>query len=143
MFILRLLILSRGYFLLSETRGLHIDRGVIEFFGVRHSASDSNMGRNSKCEQGLYFFGSAGVLFPGLMVAITALCLNTLGDTLRGRYGLHLRQFFFFLLLRLAFYTHGRDRPCLKPSYIYLISTPVTYTEYALFYPLYSILDLF
>ncbi|MEW6215984.1 MAG: ABC transporter permease [Nitrospirota bacterium] len=31
------------------------------------------------------------VLFPGLMIAITALCFNTLGDTLRDRYGLHLR----------------------------------------------------
>ncbi|MBI5188502.1 MAG: ABC transporter permease [Nitrospirae bacterium] len=29
------------------------------------------------------------VLFPGLMIAVTALCFNTLGDTLRDRYGLH------------------------------------------------------
>jgi ABC-type dipeptide/oligopeptide/nickel transport system permease subunit len=28
------------------------------------------------------------VLFPGLMIAITALCFNTLGDVLRDRYGL-------------------------------------------------------
>ncbi|MEW6675569.1 MAG: ABC transporter permease [Nitrospirota bacterium] len=30
------------------------------------------------------------VLFPGLTIAVTALCFNTMGDTLRDRYGLHL-----------------------------------------------------
>jgi ABC-type dipeptide/oligopeptide/nickel transport system permease subunit len=31
------------------------------------------------------------VLFPGLMIAITALCFNTLGDALRDRYGLKIK----------------------------------------------------
>jgi len=31
------------------------------------------------------------VLFPGLMIAITALCFNTLGDALRDRYGLRIK----------------------------------------------------
>lgn len=32
------------------------------------------------------------VLFPGLMIAITALCFNILGDTLRDRYGLKIKM---------------------------------------------------
>lgn len=31
------------------------------------------------------------VLFPGLMIAVTALCFNTMGDTLRDRYGLKIK----------------------------------------------------
>jgi len=31
------------------------------------------------------------VLFPGFMIAITALCFNALGDLLRDRYGLKIK----------------------------------------------------
>jgi peptide/nickel transport system permease protein len=31
------------------------------------------------------------VFFPGLMIAVTALCFNTLGDALRDRYGLNIK----------------------------------------------------
>ncbi|MDI6890350.1 MAG: ABC transporter permease [Thermodesulfovibrionales bacterium] len=31
------------------------------------------------------------ILFPGLMIVITALCFNTLGDALRDRYGLKIK----------------------------------------------------
>jgi ABC-type dipeptide/oligopeptide/nickel transport system permease subunit len=49
------------------------------------------MGLDDQCEQGLYFIRALDGLFTWFMIAVTALCFNILGDTLRDKYGLRIK----------------------------------------------------